>query len=109
MVGRVNGDYTAAGWTPVQYIFRALSPTELLAYYRACDVALITPLKDGMNLVCKEYCACSLEDDGVLILSEFAGAAFELQEGKWRLTRPFTWTNRDTGKGGVRNGDRVAR
>jgi trehalose 6-phosphate synthase/phosphatase len=88
LVGRVNGDYAAAGWTPIQYIFRRLEPTELLAYYRACDVALITPLKDGMNLVCKEYCACSLEDDGVLILSEFAGAAAELDIGAL-LVNPY--------------------
>jgi trehalose 6-phosphate synthase/phosphatase len=88
LVGRVNGDHAVAGWTPIQYIFRRLSQTELLAYYRACDVALITPLKDGMNLVCKEYCACSLEDDGVLILSEFAGAAQELAEGAI-LVNPF--------------------
>jgi trehalose 6-phosphate synthase len=88
MVGRVTGDHAAAGWAPIQYIFRRLTQTELLAYYRACDVALITPLKDGMNLVCKEYCACSLEDDGVLILSEFAGAAQELRDGAI-LVNPF--------------------
>ena len=88
LVGRVTGDHAAAGWAPIQYIFRRLTQTELLAYYRACDVALITPLKDGMNLVCKEYCACSLEDDGVLILSEFAGAAAELREGAL-LVNPF--------------------
>lgn len=88
LVGRVNGDYTAAGWTPIQYIFHRLGPKELLAYYRACDIALITPLKDGMNLVCKEYCACSLEDDGVLILSEFAGAADELSDGAL-LVNPY--------------------
>ena len=87
-VGRVNGDFAAVGWTPVQYIFRSLEPRELLAYYRASDVALITPLKDGMNLVCKEYCACSLENDGVLVLSEFAGAARELQVGAL-LVNPF--------------------
>ena len=88
LVGRINGDHAAAGWTPIQYIFRRLTQHELLAYYRACDIALITPLKDGMNLVCKEYCACSLEDDGVLILSEFAGAASELAEGAL-LVNPF--------------------
>lgn len=88
LVGRVTGDHAAAGWAPIQYIFRALTQTELLAYYRACEIALITPLKDGMNLVCKEYCACSLEDDGVLILSEFAGAAAELRDGAL-LVNPF--------------------
>ena len=78
LVGHVNGRFAVANWTPIQYIFRSIPPNELLAYYRVADVALVTPLKDGMNLVAKEYCACSLEDDGVLILSEFAGAADEL-------------------------------
>lgn len=88
LVGEVNGKYSEAGWAPIQYIFRRLTPTELLAYYRASDVALVTPLKDGMNLVAKEYCACSLENDGVLILSEFAGAAFEM-EGDALLVNPY--------------------
>ena len=63
---------------PVHYFFRSLPPTELLAFYRAAEIALITPLKDGMNLVAKEFCACSLEEDSVLILSQFAGAAAQL-------------------------------
>jgi trehalose-6-phosphate synthase len=68
---------TACGGV-VYSINRGLEWAQLLAYYRTADIALITPLKDGMNLVAKEYCACSLED-GVLILSEFAGAAPQLQ------------------------------
>ena len=60
----------------------------LIAYYRAADIALITPLKDGMNLVAKEYCACSIEEDCVLILSEFAGAAAQLQRGAL-LVNPY--------------------
>ena len=88
LVGRVNGRFTQAGWSPIQYIFRRLSSTELLAYYRACEVALITPFKDGMNLVAKEYCACSIEDRGVLVLSEFAGAAWQMGEGAL-LVNPF--------------------
>src|SRR5262249_24495458 len=52
---------------------------DLLAHYRACDIAFVTPLKDGMNLVAKEYCACRIEQDGVLILSQFAGAAQQLK------------------------------
>lgn len=88
MVGEINGQFTASGWVPIHYIFRSLTQTELLAYYRTSEVALITPLKDGMNLVAKEYCACSLEDDGVLILSEFAGAAAQLQNGAL-LVNPF--------------------
>ena len=88
LVGAVNGRHTRAGWAPIQHIFRSLTPTELLAYYRVCDIALITPLKDGMNLVCKEYCACSLEGNGVLILSEFAGAAQQLSDGAL-IVNPF--------------------
>ena len=75
LVGEINGRYTEVGWTPVHYIFRSLPRKELVAYYRTCEIALITPLKDGMNLVAKEYCASSTEGNGVLILSEFAGAA----------------------------------
>jgi trehalose 6-phosphate synthase len=73
---------------PVWYEYRSLSRTELLAYYRAADIALITPLKDGMNLVAKEYCACSIEEDCVLILSEFAGAAEQLACGAL-LVNPY--------------------
>jgi trehalose 6-phosphate synthase len=81
LVGEINGRFSEVGWTPVHYIYRSLNRIELLAYYRTCEVALITPLKDGMNLVAKEYCACSIENNGVLILSEFAGAAAQLHHG----------------------------
>jgi trehalose 6-phosphate synthase/phosphatase len=82
LVGRINGAFARPGeWVPVWYEYRSLSRLELLAYYRAADIALITPLKDGMNLVAKEYCACSIEEDCVLILSEFAGAAAQLANG----------------------------
>jgi trehalose 6-phosphate synthase len=82
LVGRINGALARpGGWVPVWYEFRSLSRLELLAYYRAADIALVTPLKDGMNLVAKEYCACSIEEDCVLILSEFAGAAEQLSGG----------------------------
>ena len=80
MVGEINGRFTASGWVPIHYIFRSMDRSELLAYYRTAEVGFVTPLKDGMNLVAKEYCASSLED-GVLILSEFAGAAAQLQSG----------------------------
>jgi trehalose 6-phosphate synthase len=73
---------------PVWFEYRSLSRLELLAYYRAADIALITPLKDGMNLVATEYCACSIEEDCVLILSEFAGAAEQLGTGAI-LVNPF--------------------
>jgi trehalose 6-phosphate synthase/phosphatase len=88
LVGELNGKYSEAGWTPVHYLFRALSERELLALYRRSDIALITPLKDGMNLVAKEYCACSLDDNGVLILSEFAGAAAQMAADAL-LVNPF--------------------
>jgi trehalose 6-phosphate synthase len=86
MVGEINGRFTRSGWVPVHYVFRSLDRTRLLAYYRASDVALVTPLKDGMNLVAKEYCAAN--PHGVLILSEFAGAAGQLQHGAL-LVNPY--------------------
>jgi trehalose 6-phosphate synthase len=89
LVGRINGAFARpGGWVPVWYEYRNLSRLELLAYYRAADIALITPLKDGMNLVAKEYCACSIEEDCVLILSEFAGAAAQLGSGAL-LVNPY--------------------
>ena len=81
LVSEVNGTFTMSGWVPIHYIYRALSRRELLAYYRTAEIALITPLKDGMNLVAKEFCAANIEEDGVLILSEFAGAVAQLQRG----------------------------
>jgi len=89
LVSRINGEFARPGaWVPVWYEYRSLSRLELLAYYRAADIALITPLKDGMNLVAKEYCACSIEEDCVLILSEFAGAAAQLGGGAL-LVNPY--------------------
>ena len=79
LVGEINGEFSQSEWIPVHYMFRSLERTELLAYYRAADIALITPLKDGMNLVAKEYCAANVDKNGVLILSEFAGAAIQLR------------------------------
>src|SRR5213596_2272363 len=80
LVGDINGRFSTAIWLPVHYRFRSLDRDDLLAHYRACEIALVTPLKDGMNLVAKEYCACSVdENDGVLILSQFAGAAEQLK------------------------------
>jgi trehalose 6-phosphate synthase len=87
-VGRINGRFTRAGWVPIHYIYRNLPRPELLSYYRTCEIALITPLKDGMNLVAKEYCASCVEDLGVLILSEFAGAAVTLRKGAL-LVNPY--------------------
>jgi len=81
IVGEINGKFTKSNWVPIHYLYRSLDRQELLAYYRLAEIGLITPLKDGMNLVAKEYCACNLEGNGVLILSEFAGAAAQLQTG----------------------------
>jgi trehalose 6-phosphate synthase len=78
MVGDINGKYARTDWVPIHYIFRSVDRAELVALYRAAGVALITPLKDGMNLVAKEYCAANINEDGVLVLSEFAGAASQL-------------------------------
>ncbi|MGA9477808.1 MAG: trehalose-6-phosphate synthase, partial [Desulfobacterales bacterium] len=80
MVSDINGKYGQTDWVPIHYIFRSVDRTELIALYRAADIALITPLKDGMNLVAKEYCAANVTENGVLIMSEFAGAAAQLQE-----------------------------
>jgi trehalose 6-phosphate synthase/phosphatase len=80
LVGRINGAFGTARWVPVHYIFRGLSEPELVSLYRAADVMLVTPLRDGMNLVAKEFVASRIDGDGVLVLSEFAGAAWELPE-----------------------------
>jgi trehalose 6-phosphate synthase/phosphatase len=80
MVGRINGDFGTSRWVPVHYIYRGLSEPELVALYRAADVMLVTPLRDGMNLVAKEFVASRTDGDGVLVLSEFAGASWELPE-----------------------------
>ena len=77
-VGRINGAYGEASWTPVRYINKAHSRTALAGLYRAARAGLVTPLRDGMNLVAKEFVAAQNADDpGVLILSRFAGAAYE--------------------------------
>src|SRR3989442_3828093 len=80
MVGRLNGAFATPHWVPVHYIDRGLSERELVALYRAAAVMLVTPLRDGMNLVAKEFVATRTDEDGVLVLSEFAGAAAELAE-----------------------------
>jgi trehalose 6-phosphate synthase/phosphatase len=80
LVGRINGDFGTPRWVPVHYIFRSLSERELVALYRAADVMLVTPVRDGMNLVAKEFVASRTDGDGVLVLSEFAGASWELPE-----------------------------
>ena len=76
LVGRINGKHSRDGWSPIHYLYRGLARGELVAHYRAADVMLVTPLRDGLNLVAKEFVASSR--DGALILSRFAGAAAEL-------------------------------
>lgn len=81
LVGQINGELSQPGWVPVLYIHHPIERRELRGWYRAAQVALVTPLKDGMNLVAKEYCASRVDERGVLILSEFAGAAAQLANG----------------------------
>jgi alpha,alpha-trehalose-phosphate synthase [UDP-forming] len=88
LVGDINGRFSTSTWLPVQYHFRSLQREDLLAHYRGCDIAFVTPLKDGMNLVAKEYCACRVDQNGVLILSHFAGAAEQLKSGAL-LVNPY--------------------
>ncbi len=88
LAGRINARFGEPGWIPIHYVFRNLERVQLLAHYRACEIALVTPLRDGMNLVAKEYCAASVENNGVLILSEFAGAADQLGKGAL-LVNPY--------------------
>lgn len=80
LVGEINGQYATPEWTPVMYIRRGLARPELVALYAVADIAWVSPLRDGMNLVAKEYVACKADRDGVLLLSEFAGAAEEMGE-----------------------------
>lgn len=79
-IGRINGKYSKIGWSPIRYIYRSLNFNVLSALYFLSNVALITPLRDGMNLVAKEYLASKSNKKGVLVLSETAGVAEELGE-----------------------------
>jgi trehalose 6-phosphate synthase len=89
MAGRINGTYSDASWSPVRYVNRPYSRTALSGLYRGARVALVTPLRDGMNLVAKEYVAAQdAANPGVLILSRFAGAAAEFKEGAL-LVNPY--------------------
>jgi trehalose 6-phosphate synthase len=80
LVGRINGDIGRIGQQPVTYLHASYPRTEMAALYRAADVMVVTPLRDGMNLVAKEYVACRYDDRGALVLSEFAGASSELKQ-----------------------------
>ncbi|MPZ52381.1 MAG: trehalose-6-phosphate synthase [Acidimicrobiia bacterium] len=86
-VGRINGRFGTMEWTPVHYLYRTLDRKDLVALYREADVMLVTPLRDGMNLVAKEYVASRVGIGGVLVLSEFAGAAERLSQAV--LVNPY--------------------
>jgi trehalose 6-phosphate synthase/phosphatase len=80
LVGRINARFSTISWAPLQYLHQTIGQDQLLPLYRAADVMVVTPTRDGMNLVAKEFVACRDEEDGVLVLSEFTGAAWELGE-----------------------------
>jgi trehalose-6-phosphate synthase len=78
LISEINGEFGTSDWVPIVYIHRGIPRHELVAIYRVSDVAWVSPLRDGMNLVAKEYVACHPDGDGVLVLSSFAGAAAEM-------------------------------
>jgi trehalose 6-phosphate synthase len=80
LVGRLNGDLGSIGNPPIHYLHTSYPKEEMAALFRAADVMVVTPLRDGMNLVAKEYVACRYDGGGALVLSEFAGAADELRQ-----------------------------
>jgi glucosylglycerol-phosphate synthase len=94
IAGRINGRYGSLTWQPVALVSRAIPFDALVAHYRAADVAWITPLADGMNLVAKEFVSARTDGDGVLVLSEFAGAAIEMASAL--LTNPYSHRSMDS-------------
>jgi trehalose 6-phosphate synthase/phosphatase len=80
LVGKINGKFSNMGWTPIWYFYRSFPFENLIDLYSSCDIALLTPIRDGMNLVAKEYIASRTDKTGVLILSEMAGAVKEMSE-----------------------------
>jgi trehalose 6-phosphate synthase/phosphatase len=88
LVGRINGRYSSPNWSPIRYIYGCVSQKNLTAFYRDSAVAMVTPIKDGMNLVAKEFVACQIKKiPGVLILSPFAGTSETMQEAL--ICNPF--------------------
>jgi trehalose 6-phosphate synthase/phosphatase len=87
LVGSINGRFATANWSPIRYLYRSVPQERLATIYRDADVALVTPLRDGMNLVAKEFVACQVADPGVLILSRLAGAADTMRESL--LVNPY--------------------
>jgi len=87
LVGRLNGDLGRIGRPAISYLHSSYPREEMAALYRAADIMVVTPFRDGMNLVAKEYVACRYDDAGALVLSEFAGAAEELRQAY--LVNPY--------------------
>ena len=87
LVGQINGRYSEGGWVPVRYLYRYFSQQSLAAFYRDADVNMVTPLRDGMNLIAKEFVVSQVRDPGALILSGLAGAAAELSDAI--IVNPF--------------------
>lgn len=87
LVGQINGEFGKPGYAPLQYLYQPFSPEQVTAFYKIGDFMLVTPLRDGLNLVAKEFVAARTDDDGVLILSELAGAAAEM--GEALIVNPF--------------------
>ena len=87
LVGEVNGKHATTGRVPMQYFYRNFDQRSLMAHYRAADVAVVTPLRDGMNLVAQEFCAARTDNDAAIVLSEFAGAAHYMEEAL--LVNPY--------------------
>ncbi|XP_063610188.1 uncharacterized protein LOC134784089 [Penaeus indicus] len=80
LIGRINGRFSTPNWSPIRYIYGCVSQEQLAAFYRDSSVAVVTPLRDGMNLVAKEFVACQVGEPGVLMLSPFAGAGTSMHE-----------------------------
>ncbi len=88
LIGRINGRFSKPNWSPIRYIYGCISQEQLSAFYRDSAVAMVTPLRDGMNLVAKEFVACQdLINPGVLILSPFAGAGGKYRPNSSQLKR----------------------
>jgi glucosylglycerol-phosphate synthase len=93
LVGKINGRYGQLNWMPIRLYTQPMSMTDLMAYYKVADICWTTPLRDGLNLVAKEYVVAHEGKDGVLVLSEFVGAAVELPEAI--LTNPYSLDGMD--------------
>ena len=87
LVGHINGDHGRIGRPAISYMHSSYPQAEMAALYRAADIMVVTPFRDGMNLVAKEYVACRFDGDGALVLSEFAGASEELRQAY--LVNPY--------------------